>query len=505
MSAVRKGDNVHSRKSQTTLAILGSFLLAGTAFAQNAQVPSLQTTTGRTEEGSDAQGDRGTNTSPLSRPAAPASLPNAGTEGGYLFNLRPLGLKFGQELADKGIYLTGRTLQQSISEVGGGIKRGTFYEGFNLLGVDLDLNRIAGINGASFHLLGNDLAGLPYQTFSGSIFVFNRAFAVGAGARLNEFSYEQSLFDNRLDLRVGRLPSQSDFDQSQTYCEFLYGVCAVPAGFVFDRGLPAYLTASTGGEAKLDLTHHFYLNAGAFEDEPRLALPGDTNLPGPDWDPSNARGVTFPLQFGYKTTFKDDPYPKNYFIGGFADTGDYSDPYLNVTGRSRAQFGGLAKVDHGRSGVYLAAEQVVYRPDPTKSRALSLFGNATFQTTGNSVIDNAYFFGFSYKGPFEVRPNDTLNGLVHVINLNNAYLTEVDQNLAVRRIRGTVSGAETYVEINYGLALAPGIVLKPSFDYIFNPDQVGVLPTATNRHAEFFGVAFSAFLPESLGLPRLGG
>ena len=498
---------MRNRLTWTLAAFTTPFLLAGAASAQSAQTPPGQTTQGTAAEGTNAGDDRGTNAAPQTRPAAaPATpLPNSGTAGGYFFNLRPIGLDFGQQLADKGVYLTGRTLQQSISEVGGGLKRETFYEGFNLLGVDLDINRILGIKGGTFHLLGNDLAGLPYQTFSGSTYVFNRAFAIGAGARLNEFSYEQQLFNNRLDLRVGRLPSQTDFDQSQTYCEFIYAICAVPAGFVFDRGLPAYLTASTGGEAKVDLTHHFYFNGGVFEDEPRLALPGDANLPGPDWDPRFARGATFLSQVGYKTTFKDDPYPKNYFVGSFADTGDYSDPFLNVNGRSRAQFGGLAKVDHGRSGVFLAAEQVIYRPDPSNNRALSVFANATFQTSGNSNIDNAYFFGFSYKGPFSARPNDSFNGLVHFIHLNNAYLTEVDQNLAVRRINGTVSGAETYIEVNYGIAIAPGVTLKPSFDYIFNPDQVGFLPTITNRHAEFFGVALSAFLPESLGLPRLGG
>ena len=214
--------------------------------------------------------------------------------------------------------------------------------------------------------------------------------------------------------------------------------------------------------------------------------------------------MTIPVQIGYRTTYANDPYPKSYDFGGYFDSGDYSDPYANASGRNRLLFGGAAKVDHGRSGVWLQAEQVVYRPDPDSRRALTVFANANIETSGNANITNAFFAGFSYKGPFAARANDSLNFVGHVIHLNNSYTAIVDTNLALRGLKGTVSGSESYVEINYGLALGPGVTLKPSFDYIWNPDQVGIArPVATNRRAEFFGIALSALIPDALGLPRL--
>ena len=109
------------------------------------------------------QSDIGTSASPLGLPPGPpTAYPNSGVPEGYFFNLRPYGKPVGDWLADNGIYLTGRTLQQGIGFTSGGLKTGTIYEGFNLFGVDLDMNRIAGIKGGTVHFQMNELAGLPF-------------------------------------------------------------------------------------------------------------------------------------------------------------------------------------------------------------------------------------------------------------------------------------------------------------------------------------------------------
>src|SRR5258708_548937 len=71
------------------------------------------------------------------------ALPASGTEGGYFFNLRPLGADFGRALANYGIYLVARDLSEELGMVSGGLKRGASFEGFTELGFDLDMARIA--------------------------------------------------------------------------------------------------------------------------------------------------------------------------------------------------------------------------------------------------------------------------------------------------------------------------------------------------------------------------
>jgi porin len=175
----------------------------------------------------------------------PENLPASGTEGGYLFNLRPLGADFGRALADEGIYLVSKDLSEGLANVSGGRKQGASFEGYTTLGFDLDMDRIAGIPGGAVHFLLDDVQGQSFAGYSGSSFLNNRVFAAnGPAFHLNEFSYEQSLFNGRVDLRLGRIPAYTQFDGSDLYCTFITSLCRTPAAYTFNRGYPPYVASS---------------------------------------------------------------------------------------------------------------------------------------------------------------------------------------------------------------------------------------------------------------------
>ena len=68
----------------------------------------------------------------------PENLPASGTEGGYLFNLRPLGADLGRALADEGIYIVSKDLSEGLANVSGGRKQGASFEGYTTFGFDFD-------------------------------------------------------------------------------------------------------------------------------------------------------------------------------------------------------------------------------------------------------------------------------------------------------------------------------------------------------------------------------
>src|ERR1700722_16566005 len=89
----------------------------------------------------EAQPQPGTNFPPLLIPLQPSgALPASGTEGGYFFNLRPLGADFGRQLADDGIYVVSRNLTEGLVNMSGGFKQGGSYEQTTFLGFDLDMD-----------------------------------------------------------------------------------------------------------------------------------------------------------------------------------------------------------------------------------------------------------------------------------------------------------------------------------------------------------------------------
>jgi porin len=454
----------------------------------------------------EAQDHSGTNFPPLLIPIEPPqSLPASGTEGGYFFNLRPVGADFGRTLANYGIYLQARDLSEVLSNVSGGVKRGTSFEGYTAFGFDLDMNRIAGIPGGSIHFQLDDLQGQSFNSYSGSAFANNRIFAGnGPAFRLQEFSYEQSLFNGDVNLRLGRIPAYTQFDGSELYCTFLTSLCRTPAGYTFNRGYPPYLASSWAAVAQIRVAGPFYTNFAVYENEPILSTTNHGGFPGPDWGLNNSNGATIPVQFGYRTTVQNDAYPRAFAVGGFYNTGSNADPLLNTAGQNRILFGGAPGTDVSASEVYILGQQMVYRPDMSSDRGLTLFGGANWTTSGQTNIQKMIFGGAYYKGLFAQRPNDTLGFSTTLINVN-PRITERNNSILSLTTGGHVSGEEVAYEVNYGFAVAPGLTLKPFLQFISHPDQATVTrPSGNNTHALFVGALFEVDMASLFGLPTLG-
>ena len=431
----------------------------------------------------------------------PEALPASGTEGGFLFNLRPLGAHFGQTLADHGVYLVGRNLAEEISNVSGGVKQGSSFEGYSSLGFDLDMDHLAGISGGAVHFLLDDLQGRSFAAYSGSTYLNNRIFAGnGPAMRLQEFSYEQSLFNRQVDLRLGRLSAYTQFDGSELYCTFISSLCRTPAAYTFDRGYPPYLASSWAAIAQIRISGPFYVNIGVYENEPIAATTNHGGFPGPDWGLNNANGATFPVQFGYRTTAQNDQYPRAFSVGGFYATGDFADPVLNTNGQNRILDGGTPRMDYGMSQIYVQGQQMVYRPDAS-DRGLTVFGGANWATSGEPVVERMVFAGGYFKGPFAPRPNDTLGVAVSLVEVNPRVTERIDSILS-KFAGGRASEAEVSYEAFYRFDIAPGLAIKPFVGFMSHPDQAAVVtPSGNNTHAVYLGALLIVDLAHMFGLP----
>ncbi len=438
---------------------------------------------------------------PIEPPPSPI-LP--GTSGGYAVNLQSLGAGFGRTLADQGIYLVGRQLAEPLGNVSGGIRRGGSYEGLANIGLDLDANRIAGIAGGAVHFLVSDIQGQSFAAYSGSSYLNNRVFAgVGPTLRLNELSYEQSLFGQHLNLRVGRIPAYTQFDGSELYCTFITSLCRTPAAYTFDRGYPPYPAASYAAIAQVRIAGPVYANVAVFENEPVLSTTSHSGFPGRDWGLNYASGATIPAQLGYRTTAQQERYPRAFDVGGFYDTGRYADPLLDAGGRNRIQFGGPSRTDTGLSQLYVQAQQMVYRPDPA-DRGVTLFGGANWATSGQPSVARMVFGGAYFRGVVPGRPNDTAGLAVSLLGVN-PRITERISSLLAKSTGGQASRSEISYEVNYGLAVAPGFTFKPFLQFISHPDQSGsAAPSGNNTHALFVGGLFEVDATTLFGLPTLG-
>jgi carbohydrate-selective porin OprB len=104
---------------------------------------------------------------------------------------------------------------------------------------------------------------------------------------------------------------------------------------------------------------------------------------------------------------------------------------------------------------------------------------------------------------FTQRPNDTLGVAVSVLGVNPRIRERISTILS-QTGGGQASRTEISYEVNYGLSVAPGMMLKPFVQFISHPDQANAAkPSGNNTHAIFVGALFEVSMAQLFGLPTL--
>ncbi|HWK44660.1 MAG TPA: carbohydrate porin [Stellaceae bacterium] len=427
--------------------------------------------------------------------ATPAAAQATATEpGGAMTSI-------GNSLLAHGIYLRGDYIGEFAANPSGGIKQSDRYAGQVDAGADFDLNTIAGIPGAAVHLTFSQRHGqnLAAKDIGSSVSV-QEVYGGGQTYRLSELSWDQALFNDKLEFLVGRIDVGSDFAASSIYCNFqTNSVCGNPSLFGQDNSLTYFPVPTWGGRFTVKPTPQYYIQSGAYE---ASAYQGLSTQHGFDFSTDKSTGVIIPFEVGYQTSFRTDAMPRHYRLGGFYDSAQYNDPYFDTTGRSQAVTGGSFQTHSGRTTLFALFDQMIWRPDPAKERGLILFGGLTTGTSSDQVADYYLQLGLLQRGTFEGRDADTV-GLV-VTDLKFSQRTE---NFIIdsRRLAGGTGSPNAnmiMMEVNYGAQVTPWLRFVPNLQYIINPDNINEPTRKTNIPDAFvIGLKMAVSLPSLIGLP----
>lgn len=452
-------------------------------------------------------------TTPLGFPAIEAPEPqNASTipvnsaQSPYLFNLqnKPV-TAIGSALQKAGLYLNGFDFSEFQGVPSGGFDGGSYGGSWTQLGLDADMKKIAGIDGAKIHFSVTAISGRGrWWQHTGSVLSVTSTFGNHNGLQLREFAWDQAILSDKLHILVGRFNKGGEFDSSELYCQFSTIICASPVTFMGNNGGPPYVTSSWAARVLFKPTTHTYIKAAIYANEPILTRAGHGGWPGKDWSFSRADGALLPVEIGYKTSFADDLYPRAYTIGATFDTSRYNDPIRNVAGENLVIYGGTPLQHTKQSSVYLQAQQMVWKPDPRGTRGLTLFGAANVTTKGNPPISAGIVLGALDYGPFKARPNDTAGIVFQTLWIDRSTRRVANDIVRLQGIDHKFSRKEYMVEVNYGAAVAPGLKIQPYLEYIWHPDQIYFPnPRPGVTHALQIGVMLDFELNEAFGLPRL--
>lgn len=387
-------------------------------------------------------------------------------------------------LSGRGFDLHAGYIGEVMGNISGGLRTGAVYEGLLELGIQVDFER-AGLwsngvfyvsalwphgRGPTEHLVG-DLLGVSNIEAWESL-------------RLYELWYEHSFLEDRLSVRFGQLLADTDFAYTGPGSLFLNAAFGWPA-FISANTLntgPAYYVAAPGVRLRADPEDWLFFQAGIYDGDPFDDPEGDPRRTesGNHVQLGSEQGFLSMGEVGIRIPRSEDAgsLPGEYKLGGWFHSGDFesnlydssSEPYL---------LSGAAPRSHGENyGVYITAEQMVWRESPESAEGLSVFSRAGFSRADRNLFSFVCDGGFTYEGLFPGRENDIAGiGVVYArISEDIRRRERLERNLTGED--APVSDHELVLEASYSIQVGQWLSIQPDFQWIHHPGGSSAIPDA---------------------------
>lgn len=391
-----------------------------------------------------------------------SSLPGGGDPGGVRARLAKQGVTYGA------IY-TGEVL----SNLSGGLKRGTVYQGKLETFLGLDLEKLTGWQGLTFFTNNFAIHG------SGNIkgdYVGNLATVSNIDAmhtwRLSELWFQQAFWNNKASIRVGQLAADTEFFNSRVFGLFVDSDWPSILGRILPSGGPAYPWATPGIRLKLEPTDQLSMYFAVFNGDPAGAGDGDPerrnpySLKFPVKDPPFAMAEA---QYRYN---ENDGLAGTLRLGGWHHFGKFSDQRFDANGVSLADplSSGNARLFRGDSGIYGIFDQQLYRPKGGDAESgITVFSRISAAPTDRNLVDFYADGGIVFAGMVPGRPADKFGGSVIYMHMSDqARALDLDTIANTGQPR-PLRDYELAFELTYQAEIVPGWSVQPVLQYIVHP------------------------------------
>jgi porin len=365
------------------------------------------------------------------------------------------------------------------SNVSGGVRRGTVYEGRLETMLDIDLEKFVGWQGGKVHFNAFAIHGRGLTRYYVNNILTTSEIEALSTVRLSEFWYEHK-FGDKIAVKVGQLASDLEFHTRNFGGPFVNSTFGWPAiaSANLPSGGPAYPFASPGVRVVVKPTgkDDVILRAAVFD--------GDPAGPGPN-DPQerNRFGTNFRLrdppliigegEFRYGSVKEGWLLPGTIKLGVWNHLGRFNDLRLSAEGISTADpsSSGIPLRRRGEDGIYTVIEQMIYHVPGAEEaqRGVSVFTRASGSPPDRSLIDYYVDAGVSFNGIIPGRPDDSFGIAGAYAHISpNASLLDQEKNFFNMSF-GPVRNYEALIEATYQAQIMTGWTIQPDFQYIFHP------------------------------------
>jgi porin len=373
------------------------------------------------------------------------------------------------KLEKEGISLRAHYVSETAGNPTGGLRQATQYAQQVDFGADLDLDKLAGLKGGQIHVTFSDRAGNSLSDLDlGAFAEVQEIFGAGQDFRLAVLTYEQSLLDDKLDIKGGWLNPGDDFATSPLYCYFQSSAfCGNPLSVTLDAGFSTFPSASWGGIVKLQPASDLYAQAGAYQVNPSNSDTGNGFRLGSE----GVTGIIVPLEAGWTPDKALFGLPGDLRIGGYYDNSSVPDLGAPVNGPEQLM--------SGRWGLYLLADQMIWREGgPDSNRGLTIFAGFTYADPSTALIQYFWEAGLVKQGTFAGRDDDSIGFAVSQALVSNSLVDAQNQANVGNPGASDVQSYEMDIELNYRAQVAPWFTLMPNLQFVVRPGGLTSTPNA---------------------------
>ena len=369
-------------------------------------------------------------------------------------------------LEDHGITPTLTFVTDSLGNPTGGTDQG--FTTANNVGLDLnfDLEKLGVVEGGSFLLsMSYRFGGSLSANYIHNVFTVQQVFG-GETFHLINVAYLQKLFDDRVELRLGRIATGDEFLVSPYNYVFVQnGFDGNPVSIFFNSpSMTAYPNDTWGALVKVRPTARTYIMGGVYNGDPSIR---SNEHHGADFSMDGPLFAIGEIAYQPNSLSGDRGLIGNYKAGFWYDNSLYSDFNTDA-------------VNRGNWGFYGMFDQVLVRfGEQASHRGFGVAGSF-LASPDQSISQMPYFFTAALitRGIFESRPRDIIGlGVVYGHFSNDLQ----DSQRQAQQLDPTVGvqSHETVLELTYRLALLKSaLYVQPDLQYVFRPDGTGRIPDA---------------------------
>jgi porin len=369
-------------------------------------------------------------------------------------------------LQEQGISFWGYYNAIVASNVSGGIEQGTAYAGGLYAGVQLDLDKLAGLDGWTFTLSGIDRHGASIDEDVGGIYSVMQL--VGGQTYFLYGAYlEKTWADGEHAFKFGRITATDDFAGSPFYGYYLSNsINGQIRAVLLDGVMTSYPFAVWGARYKFQPSDDFSAKVGVYQ---LTDFMWDPDKHGTDFAFRDSDGVSVMLQLDWGWDWAGKP---GHFAVGLNNV-YYDMPNFDADDTTDSFIRYYAQMD-----------QQVTREASGSQQGLYLFATLAYTNQQEpALVPFHTSFGAQYQGLFDGRPNDRLIFGTTYGNLSNDYARE-----QVALGNGDPD-YEWIFELGYRVQLTKFAYFQPDVQYVRQPGGTGDIPDATVLGMQF-GVTF---------------